>query len=108
MIIEDIIFSEKEVIRELPECKIPLITLIPIQAQVLNGIKLFLESYESNEWLRKASVNVLSFLYLKEANIQLAKAKQLQKERFPNKVKLEVWKQIFKNPIKSLWLLKLK
>jgi hypothetical protein len=108
MIIEDIIFREGEVKTELPDCKIPLMELVPVQIQVLKGLKLFLESYESKEWLHKASVNVLSRLYLKEANIQLAKAKQLQKERYPNRVKLEVWKQLFKNPIKSLWLLKLK
>ena len=107
MILEDITFSELEVHTD-TECNIPLKELIPIQTQVLRALKLFLESFDSKEWLYKASVNVLCAVYLKEATEQLIKAKQLQKERYPKKVKQEVWKQLFKNPIKSLWLLKSK
>lgn len=95
MIIEDITFSESEIKTEVPQCDIPLVALVPVQIQVLKAIKLFLEAYESKEWLHKASVKVLTHLYVKEANMQLTKAKELMKEK-PN----------FKKRIK--WLLKLK
>lgn len=107
MIIEDITYTgeklETEVIAQVPMCE-----LIPIQTQILTGIRLFLESYDSKEWLHKASVNVLSLLYLKEASNEVLKARKLRDEKFPKEAKREVWKEIFKNPIKSLWLLKLK
>ena len=95
MIIEDITFSEKIEHLDLVKCEVPLTNLIPVQVQILKALKLFMEAYESKQWLHKATVNVLCHLYVREANVQLAKAKEVMKEK-PN----------FKKRIK--WLLKLK
>ena len=108
MIIEDITFSEIERTEVLPESSIPLIELIPVQSKVINALKLFMEAYESKEWLHKATIRVLSTLYIKEAGVQIERAKTVIKEKYPIKNKIEVWKTLFKNPIKSLWLLKLR
>ena len=107
MIIGDITFNGEKLETDLI-ATIPMCELIPIQTQMLTCIRLFLESYDSKEWLQKASVNVLSLLYLKEESKEVLKAKKLRDEKFPKETKREVWKEIFKNPIKSLWLLKLK
>lgn len=95
MILEDITFETEINEVKLPDNQIPLKDMVIIQAQSITALKLFLSVYESKEWLHKATIRVLSDLYIKEANVQIDKAKNIMKEK-PN----------FKTKIK--WLLKLK
>lgn len=95
MIIEDITFETEIKGVELPDNNIPLKDMVIIQLQTLTAMKLFLSVYDSKEWLHKATIRVLADLYIKEAYVQIDKAKKVMKEK-PN----------FKKRIK--WLLKSK
>lgn len=105
MIIEDITYSNNKLTTDV-ECGIVMKETIPVQLQTLTYIKLFLESYDTNEWLVEASNRVLVNVYVKEAREEVERARRFRDKVFKKETKREVWKEIFKNPIKSLWLLK--
>jgi hypothetical protein len=111
MILEDIQLTGNEHIL-LPT--MPMVRDCKINSQCMGRIKKMRENFEGNEWIEKSTNYAVSQMdndtkkLIREAGIEIEKAKEVLKEKYPTDYKREFWRVIKKHPFKSLlaWLLK--
>lgn len=89
--------------------------LILLSTYNISTLPKFAKSIGSGEWMDKATNEVISEMdncekkLIIEIELELKKAKDFMKKKYPIRYKLSYWKVIIKNPIKALiakWLVK--